>query len=228
MLMVFISSPYTLGDVALNVKTQIDAADKLMDRGYCPLAPLLTHFQHMVHPRSYEDWLKIDFEYLSRSDVVLRLPGESSGADREVAHARKLGLPVVFSLEELYEKYPVSAPNSIKPKGAKPKLDQPMYGIGIETGCVGSESYGMTHGLTPSLQEMLDIYPGEGYSGEGYSKIISKIIRFDVDGSEKAIYSWDSSQEKWRSICADDPVADNSVDSLDFRSWPNLWGELDA
>ena len=38
---------------------------------------------------------------LSHCDAVLRLEGESSGADRMVAVARGLGLPVYFSLEEI-------------------------------------------------------------------------------------------------------------------------------
>ena len=38
---------------------------------------------------------------LSHCDAVLRLKGESSGADRMVAVARGLGLPVYFSLEDI-------------------------------------------------------------------------------------------------------------------------------
>ena len=38
---------------------------------------------------------------LSHCDAVLRLKGESSGADRMVAVARSLGLPIYFSLEEI-------------------------------------------------------------------------------------------------------------------------------
>jgi hypothetical protein len=38
---------------------------------------------------------------LSRCDAVLRLPGESRGADQDVRLARERGLPVYFSLEEV-------------------------------------------------------------------------------------------------------------------------------
>lgn len=38
---------------------------------------------------------------LAHCDAVLRLDGESSGADRMVAVARSLGLPIYFSLEEI-------------------------------------------------------------------------------------------------------------------------------
>jgi hypothetical protein len=48
---VYIASPYTLGDVAVNVKRQLDCADELMNAGFAPFAPLYSHFQHMVQQR---------------------------------------------------------------------------------------------------------------------------------------------------------------------------------
>jgi hypothetical protein len=101
MIVVYLASAYTVGDVAANVKRQIDVADELMNLGYCPIVPLLTHFQHLVHPRSYEDWVKIDNELVLRSDIILRIPSESKGADAEVELARKNNIPVVYSIEEL-------------------------------------------------------------------------------------------------------------------------------
>ncbi len=101
MIVVYIASAYTVGDVAVNVKVQIDTADKLISLGYCPIVPLLTHFQHLVHPRPYEDWVKIDNELVLRSDVILRIPSESKGADAEVALAESNRIPVVYSIEEL-------------------------------------------------------------------------------------------------------------------------------
>lgn len=101
MIKVYIASPYTLGDVAVNVKNQMDAADTLMNLGFAPFVPLYSHFQHLMHPRPYQDWIKQDFEWISVCDCVLRLPGESKGADGEVKLADKLGLNVFFSVEAL-------------------------------------------------------------------------------------------------------------------------------
>ena len=103
---VYIASPYTLGDVAVNVKVQIDAVDELMNLGFAPFAPLYSHFQHMVHPRPYQDWVKVDLEWVKVCDYLLRLPGESKGADGEVVLANELGIPVFYSIDELvnYEK----------------------------------------------------------------------------------------------------------------------------
>jgi nucleoside 2-deoxyribosyltransferase len=105
MIKVYIASPYTIGDVAVNVKRQLDTANELMNEGYNPFVPLYSHFQHMIHPRPYEDWVKIDLEWVSSCDCVLRLSGESKGADGEVDYAKGLGIPVVYSIEELNNLY---------------------------------------------------------------------------------------------------------------------------
>ena len=102
---VYIASPYTVGDVAVNVKAQLDAADMLMDLGFTPFVPLYSHFQHIVHPRPYQEWLDLDLEWLPVCDVVLRLPGESKGADIEVKKAKELNKPVVYSFDELIRNF---------------------------------------------------------------------------------------------------------------------------
>lgn len=108
-LKVYIASPYTIGDVAVNVKRQIDYANILMDMGVVPFAPLYSHFQHMAHPRPYQDWVDIDLEWVKVCDCVLRLSGESKGADGECKFAKSLGKPVFTELSEIitYYKLPI-------------------------------------------------------------------------------------------------------------------------
>lgn len=98
---VYIASPYTKGDVAANVRFQIDIAEELMNLGFLPFAPLYSHFQHMIHPRPYKHWIKIDLEWIKSMDCVLRLGGESTGADNEVNLAEELGIPVFYSIDNL-------------------------------------------------------------------------------------------------------------------------------
>ena len=107
MIKVYIASPYTKGDVAVNVKVQIDMVDELMNLGVAPFCPLYSHFQHMAHPRPYQDWIAIDLEWLPVCDCVLRLAGESSGADGEVKLANELGIPVFYSVEEMQAYYDI-------------------------------------------------------------------------------------------------------------------------
>lgn len=113
MIKVYIASPYTLGDVALNVKLQMDTYDTLMTEGFAPYAPLYSHFQHMAHPRPYQDWINIDFVWVKACDCVLRLGGKSSGADDEVKLAEKLNLPVFYSIEELCNFYKFRPANDL-------------------------------------------------------------------------------------------------------------------
>jgi len=96
---IYIASPYTKGDPAVNVKRQLDAADEIVGMGGAPFVPLLSHFQHMAHPRPYETWTALDLEWVKLCDAVLRLDGESAGADAEVEYAGSLGIPVFTSLE---------------------------------------------------------------------------------------------------------------------------------
>jgi hypothetical protein len=102
---VYIASPYTIGDVAVNVKNQMEMADKLMDLEFAPFVPLYSHFQHMAHPRPYEDWIEIDLEWLKVCDCLLRLPGESKGADREVNEMLSMDKPVFYKIIDLINYY---------------------------------------------------------------------------------------------------------------------------
>jgi len=91
---VYIAGPYTKGDVAQNVANATRLADYLANLGYTPYLPHLTHFWHMMYPRPYEWWLKYDMEWLRECDCVVRIFGDSSGADKEVSCAGELGKDV--------------------------------------------------------------------------------------------------------------------------------------
>lgn len=100
MIKVYIASPYTIGDTAINVKLQMDTASILIDKGFCPFWPLHSHFLHMIHPKEYEKWLEQDREWVLSCDAVLRLGSESSGADSEVELAKQNSIPVYTSLAD--------------------------------------------------------------------------------------------------------------------------------
>lgn len=102
-LKVYVAGPYTKGDVAVNVRNAIGVADMLMGHGYIPYVPHLTHFWHMLHPRAYMEWMDLDCEWLKVCDVIWVMPGDSIGTDTEVAYAKKIGIPVVRTMEQLEE-----------------------------------------------------------------------------------------------------------------------------
>jgi hypothetical protein len=101
---VYIASPYSIGDQALNVRRSLKAADELLDNGLFPFCPLLSHFWHMMYPRQYESWMLYDLEWLKTCDAVLRLPGESKGASREEEMAKLNNIPVYYSVNEILRK----------------------------------------------------------------------------------------------------------------------------
>ncbi|MFH0938225.1 MAG: DUF4406 domain-containing protein [Planctomycetota bacterium] len=98
---VYIAAPYTHGDAVLNVRKAIETADELAIRGFTPFVPHLTHFWHLVLPHKIKFWYALDNEWLAACDVVLRLPGESFGANAEVQLAWALGKRVYFGMDEL-------------------------------------------------------------------------------------------------------------------------------
>lgn len=99
---VYIASQYTLGDVAKNVKLQMDVSEKLYKMGFNVYAPIVAiHFQHIVYPHSWDFWLSLDHEWIEVCDCLLRLEGESKGADSEVKHAERLGKKVFHNILDL-------------------------------------------------------------------------------------------------------------------------------
>ena len=101
--MVYIAGPYTKGDVAVNVKNALKTATMLLGNGFIPYVPHLTHFWHLVFPLAYDKWLEYDNEFLRLCDFLLRIPGESNGADKEEDFAKSLNIPVCYNLTELLD-----------------------------------------------------------------------------------------------------------------------------
>ena len=91
---VYIAGPYSKGDVMLNIREAIFAADWVLAAGHVPFLPHLTGFWHVISPKPYEAWLALDAAWLRQCEVLIRLPGESSGSDGEAAEAKTLGMPV--------------------------------------------------------------------------------------------------------------------------------------
>jgi hypothetical protein len=97
---VFISGPYTKGDVAVSVARAMEVAHRLMDAGHIPFTPHLSHFLHLHRARPYEEWIAQDLHWLPLCEAIVRLDGESAGAEREVEEAIRLGIPIM-TLETL-------------------------------------------------------------------------------------------------------------------------------
>lgn len=113
---IYIAGPISKGDLAHNINQATTAFLALAREGFAPFCPHWSSYSGPALTKpgtgtvyaiagscpnnlSHADWLEIDLEWVSVADAVLRLPGESTGADQEVAFARKHGIPVFDSLD---------------------------------------------------------------------------------------------------------------------------------
>ena len=93
--LVYVAGPYTRPDPQANTERAVKVGNDLMALGYASIVPHLTHFWEQLHPQPYETWLAFDLVLLERCNVILLLPGYSSGAEKEVVYAEQRGIPVV-------------------------------------------------------------------------------------------------------------------------------------
>lgn len=103
-LRVYVAGPYSKGDVMENIRNAILAADKIHEAGHAPFIPHLTGFWHFLSHKPYEDWLAIDLVWLKQCHCLVRIPGESSGAYKEVKAAIESGLEVFYGVESFLQK----------------------------------------------------------------------------------------------------------------------------
>ena len=99
---IYVAGPYSGREVD-NTRAAISTATQIRIRGGTPIVPHTCLVWALVEPADYEWWLKLDLDYLSRCDALYRLPGESPGADREVAFAVGQGIPVIRGWTQLCE-----------------------------------------------------------------------------------------------------------------------------
>jgi hypothetical protein len=104
---VYIAGPISKGPITENIRQAVRAANALIRAGYAPWVPQLTAYWEGHPPSagtkevSHAEWMEVDLPWVGVADAVLRLPGESKGADMEVRHALDHGVPVFFDLGSL-------------------------------------------------------------------------------------------------------------------------------
>lgn len=106
---IYVSGPYT-SDPSGNTNRALNFGQQLLEMGYAPFVPHLTHFWRQRYENTSEEWMDLDLAYVATCAAVLRLPGESPDADREVEAARTLGIPVFYSIKALVSRVPNLSP----------------------------------------------------------------------------------------------------------------------
>ncbi len=120
---VYVAGPITSsGNLTENVRHGISVGNLLLNDGVIPFVPHLSELWNYVTVVQYDTWLYYDKEWIRSCDALLRLPGKSKGAAREVRWARKLGIPVFTSYDKLMKwvlEVFMTGPKSICPKVTK-------------------------------------------------------------------------------------------------------------
>lgn len=101
---IYIAGPISKGNRIENLRNAIEAADRVAKRGHFPFIPNLYDLWSLTHPENdYEFWMTQDFCWLGQCHAIIRLPGDSAGADREVSEAYEKGLLVFHGLDEFMD-----------------------------------------------------------------------------------------------------------------------------
>lgn len=98
---IYIAGPLTHPCPMANTRAACEIAAYLRRHGCITFVPHLSVIENMMFPAPYESWLENDLGMLEACHAVFRIKGTSPGADREVARAAELGLPVFESFAEL-------------------------------------------------------------------------------------------------------------------------------
>jgi hypothetical protein len=101
-LKVYFAAPYTNPDPELNTSLYfklVALTCKLwqIDDPGLVVVPVLPHAYHLLEqhvPRPYDEWMRVDQELIKGCHMLVRFPGESSGAEQEVAYARSMGIDI--------------------------------------------------------------------------------------------------------------------------------------
>jgi hypothetical protein len=110
----YLACPISKGVLHDNLNNASSAMKLLFQGGFAPLNPAFSAFcgpafvfeskvwceANSLGFLTHSEWLELDFSWIEVAELLVRIPGESSGAEAEVAHAKKLRIPVVYGVDE--------------------------------------------------------------------------------------------------------------------------------
>lgn len=91
--LVYIAGPYS-SDPVVGTRTAVRWAEWVECHGGAALIPHLSIVWDLVSHSLPERWYERDLHLLARCDALLRIPGDSAGADNEEAFAREHDIPI--------------------------------------------------------------------------------------------------------------------------------------
>jgi hypothetical protein len=77
------------------------AGEAIRQKGHVPFIPLMNVVWELALDVSEEAMMEWDLHWLRKCDAIIRLPGESVGADYEIEKAKEWGLTIYDRLEDV-------------------------------------------------------------------------------------------------------------------------------
>jgi len=91
--LLYIAGPYTRPDPVENTHRACRVATAIYEQTvWVPMLPHISLAWHLVTPRPVEFWYALDLHHLAVCQAIVRLPGDSTGADAEMQFAEGLGI----------------------------------------------------------------------------------------------------------------------------------------
>jgi hypothetical protein len=83
---IYLAGPMSIGDTQAHVDRAVELYGYLVALGYSVICPQLSHYAERQHGVKFAhgEWLAMDLELVKRCDLVVRLYGQSKGADMEM------------------------------------------------------------------------------------------------------------------------------------------------
>lgn len=110
-LRVYVAGAISKGDLMVNIRRAVDAGAKIIDAGHEAFVPHMSCYFNIIHPFHYERWMTWDFAWIEVCHALVRIPGESSGADREMVFARDHNIPVYLGVDDFLNSIQVAQYN---------------------------------------------------------------------------------------------------------------------
>lgn len=96
---VYIAGPYSQGDPVTNTRAACEAGDRVWAVGFMPVVPHSNLIWHAMHPKPVAFWYDYDLHLLRRCEHLIRLPGDSPGADVECTKAIEWQIPCYLGVD---------------------------------------------------------------------------------------------------------------------------------
>lgn len=94
--LLYMAAPYTRPEPVANTHAVCKVSMIVYEQTvWCPVVPHLSLLWHAVTPREEAHWYEYDLHLLRKCDAIVRLPGFSVGADKEIVVARERGIEIV-------------------------------------------------------------------------------------------------------------------------------------